>query len=256
MNMAIDETLFRSAVDGLTPPTVRLYAWSRPTLSIGFRQNLSATCDLEACRSLGIDTVRRMSGGRAVLHHQELTYCVAAGAEGPFRGLSVREVYGWVSCVLHRGLERKGIPVDPPSPLHKRSIAPPLSPPSEDALPCFAVPTGHELTSGGRKLVGGAQKWSRRGFVQHGSILLDIDTTLWSQVIGVEAATAIGAVGINELTKAPIERAELMKDLGAEFERALGEPPSELRLSVSENKTAAHLAQSKYSSGDWNASRL
>ncbi len=246
--MAVDEALFLSAIGGQAPPTVRLYSWSRPTLSIGYRQNLEETCDLEACRRLGIETVRRPSGGRAVLHDQELTYCVAAGAQGPFRGLSVRSVYWWVSRVLHRCLEKKGVPVDPlPSP-SKHSPTRQLS---NHALPCFAVPTGHELTSRRRKLVGSAQKWSRRGFMQHGSILMSIDSALWAQVVSQEAANELRAVGVNELVEPPLSTSQLMKDLAAEFEYAMGQPATEQALSGFEIETARRLAKTKYSTGSW-----
>jgi len=251
-NMAVDETLFDSAVEGVAPPTVRFYGWARPTLSIGFRQNLSEACDFAACRRLGIDAVRRLSGGRAVLHDQELTYCVAASAREDFRGLSVLGIYRWVSDVLRRGLEGRGIPLDPlPSSTDKpsaRSIP-------NDTLPCFAVPTGHEIASAGRKLVGGAQKWSRRGFMQHGSILMGIDSALWSQALGPTAAAAVGAVSVNELASRRVETSELMQDFAIEFEKALGEPPSQDKLLPSEMKKASSLAQCKYSSPEWNLFR-
>ena len=285
--MAVDETLFRSAVAGDAPPTVRLYSWSRPTLSIGFRQNLGETCDIESCRDLGIDTVRRLSGGRAVLHDKELTYCVAAGAQGHFRGLSVRSVYRWVGRVLHKWLERNGAPMDPLPSSSKRSAAPQ---PENDSLPCFAVPTGHELTSGGRKLVGSAQKWSRRGFMQHGSVLLSLDSALWAKVVGLETAKELNAVGLNELVEDAIPLTDLMRDLAVEFENAMGQratengpSPPELgvqcaavktriakekvarrrlpltvtpgRLSDFEIETARHLAETKYSSDEWNVFR-
>ena len=248
--MAIDEALFHSAVERLAPPTVRLYGWSRPTLSIGFRQELTKTCDLDACRQLGVDTVRRLTGGRAVLHHRELTYCVAAGAEGRFRGLSVRDVYLWVSDVLRRAFETNGIPVDPaPSRTDKpdRTL--------DDALPCFAIPARHEITSGGRKLVGGAQKWSRRGFVQHGSVLMELDAALWSKVLGEDAAAQTEAVGVVELSRNRLTTSRLMQLVASEFERTLGEPASEDELLPSEMKMATVLAQEKYASPEWNVLR-
>lgn len=248
--MAVDEALFHSAVEGLAPPTVRLYGWSRPTVSIGFRQDLAKTCDLDACRRLRIDTVRRLTGGRAVLHDRELTYCVAAGAEKRFRGLSVREVYLWVNDVLRRAFERNGIPVDPaPSRADKAERA------LDDALPCFAVPTRHEITSGGRKLVGGAQKWSRRGFVQHGSVLMELDGALWSKVWGQDAAALTEAVGVVELSQKRLSTAQLMPLVASEFERALGEPASEDELLPSEAEMATTLASEKYSSPEWNVLR-
>jgi lipoate-protein ligase A len=246
--MAVDEALFQSAVEGLAPPTVRFYGWSQPALSIGFRQELAKTCNPSACRRLGIEAVRRFTGGRAVLHHRELTYCVAASADGPFRGLSVREVYRWVSAVLRRAFERNGIPVDP---------APPSTNATgrtfDDRLPCFAVPTRHEITSGGRKLVGAAQKWSRRGFVQHGSVLMEIDRVLWSKVLGAHAAGRMDPVGVVELSGRRLTTSQLMRFLASEFERALGEPASQHELLSSEMKTAEALVETKYALSDWNA---
>jgi lipoate-protein ligase A len=247
-NMAVDEALFQSAVDGLAPPTIRFYGWSRPTLSIGFRQALNKTCNPSECRRLGIETVRRFTGGRAVLHHRELTYCVAASANGPFHGLSVREVYRWVSGVLRRAFEQNGIPVDPASSSTKTT-----GPAVDDALPCFAVPSRHEITSGGRKLVGAAQKWSRRGFVQHGSVLMEIDRTLWSKVLGAPAAKHLDPVGVVELSGKRLTTSQLMRLLACEFERTLGEPASQEELLPSEMKSAETLAERKYATSEWNA---
>ncbi|MGH9462073.1 MAG: lipoate--protein ligase family protein, partial [Vicinamibacteria bacterium] len=227
--MAVDETLFQSAVEGLAPPTVRFYGWSQPTLSIGFRQELDRTCNPSACRRLGVEAVRRFTGGRAVLHHRELTYCVAASADGPFRGLSVSEAYRWVSGVLRRAFERNGIHVDP-APLSRHSVRREL----DDTLPCFAVPTRHEMTSGGRKLVGAAQKWSRRGFVQHGSVLMEIDRPLWSSVFVGLAAEGMAPVGVVELYGRRLSTSRLMSFLGSEFEQTLGEPASQSELLPSE----------------------
>ena len=246
--MAVDETLFQSAVEGLAPPTVRFYGWSQPTLSIGFRQELARTCNPSACRRLGIEAVRRFTGGRAVLHHRELTYCIAASADGPFHGLSVREVYRWVGGVLRRAFERNGIPVDP-APLSSNAVRREL----DDTLPCFAVPTRHEITSGGRKLVGAAQKWSRRGFVQHGSMLMEIDHALWSRILGGQADEGMAAVGVVELYGRRLTTSRLMRFLASEFERTLGEPASQAELLPFEMKRAEVLTECKYATSDWSA---
>jgi lipoate-protein ligase A len=131
--------------------------------------------------------------------------------------------------------------------------APGLSNPA--ALPCFAVPTGHEIASGGRKLVGSAQKWSRRGFLQHGSILLDLDAELWSKVTGLAPGALTVAVGLRELAGRPVPPRQLVKILREEFEAAMGERASESRLSPGERRAAELLAQSKYSSPEWNLCR-
>ena len=185
-----------------------------------------------------------------MLHDRELTYCVAAGARGPFRGLSVREVYQWVNGVLRRAFDENGIPVDPTPPTTGKGDTS-----LDDALPCFAVPTPHEITSGGRKLVGGAQKWSRRAFMQHGSVLMDIDRALWSSVLYTDAAATMEAVCVSELARRRLTTSQLMQLLASGFERTLGEPASENELLPSEMRMASTLAEGKYAAPEWNVSR-
>ncbi len=76
--MAIDEAIYISCQQGNAPPTLRLYGWQPPAVSLGYFQKLESAVDMEECRRRGIDVVRRMTGGRAVLHHHELTYAVIA----------------------------------------------------------------------------------------------------------------------------------------------------------------------------------
>src|SRR5437867_13293237 len=109
-NMARDEALLDSALRG-GPPTLRIYSWLRPTLSLGAHQPSSDT-DLRACRRLGVDLVRRPTGGGAVLHDVEVTYAVAARfGEGPVPS-SVIGVYEGISSALVAGLGLLGVPAE------------------------------------------------------------------------------------------------------------------------------------------------
>ncbi len=252
-NMAVDETLFRSALSHSSLPTVRLYTWETPSLSIGYSQLFDEVCNFDVCRELSIETVRRISGGRAVLHQHELTYCVTAASEGPFRGLSVREVYSWVTGAIRAALLALEIPVDPPPRDHKQLRS--QSRKERPELPCLAVPTGHEITSAGRKLVGAAQKWTRQGFLQHGSILVDLDESLWRRATGLKQETDLGAVGINHLLSGPVDRDTISRKLVVQFEHLFAEPASSYTLSESEMGLAVRLARNKYSSPLWNRDR-
>src|SRR5262245_63654528 len=100
--MAVDETLLLSASRTSGGATVRLYGFRPPTVSLGYRQAPEPAIDLERCRELGVDWVKRPTGGRALLHQHEITYSVASPFEGPFRGLGVRAVYDAVSASLRR----------------------------------------------------------------------------------------------------------------------------------------------------------
>jgi len=166
-NMAVDQTLFEGVQAG-GHPVFRLYRWSPACLSFGRNQPARGRYDPDRARAEGIDIVRRPTGGLAVLHDRELTYAVAVPAAtlgGP------RETYLALNRALVRALVRIGLPatVAPaagarPEPLDRTG-----------GNPCFAAAAPGEVTAGGLKLVGSAQRCERRTILQHGSILLDGD---------------------------------------------------------------------------------
>jgi lipoate-protein ligase A len=161
--MALDEALMaRARCSGET--VLRVYAWSRPTLSLGRNQRAVGLYDQSILAERGVDVVRRPTGGRALLHHREITYSVTAPCED--NGALLTE-YGRINALLSNALASLGVPVEVASPA-ARAAAP-------SAAPCFSEPARGELTLGGRKLVGSAQ-WRERGaMLQHGSILVDDD---------------------------------------------------------------------------------
>lgn len=170
-NMATDEALLeRARTSGEC--VMRLYQWARPTLSLGRNQTARGQYDLCRARELGVDFVRRPTGGRAVLHHRELTYSVT----GPASQLgSLRESYARVNRLLVAALRRLGV-MAAVAPGRGRAPAPGLS-------PCFDSPGQGELVLGERKLVGSAQWRDDGAFLQHGSILVDDDQALASQLL-------------------------------------------------------------------------
>jgi lipoate-protein ligase A len=119
----------------------------------------------------------------------------------------------------------------------------------------LAVPTGHEVTANGKKLVGSAQKWNRDGFLQHGSIIIDLDEALWQRATGLAPGTDLGAVGINHMLAGPIDRESIAEALATHFERLFETPASSNALSEIEVQMAAQLADEKYSSPLWNQDR-
>ena len=142
--------------------TLRLYAWARPTLSLGRHERGRGVFDLRALRESGIDLVRRPTGGRALLHDHEVTYAVAAPAAAGTLG----ETYRAVNALLLAALRSLGVRVD------EATRATPLRP---DGAPCFAEPSAGELVVDGAKLVGSAQWRDGGAWLQHGSILLEDD---------------------------------------------------------------------------------
>lgn len=180
--MAIDEWLLDCAVrpvsagDAAIPGAVlRFYTWSRPTLSLGFHQRQIQSHWLELARRGDVHLVRRPSGGRAVLHASELTYALVWPKAPARRREAYRAACGW----LQQGFADLGRPLrfgsERPDPLH----------PS-----CFAASTAADLVHrDGGKRIGSAQLWRRGALLQHGSILLRPDRTLWRRVLGEDPPT-------------------------------------------------------------------
>ncbi|HEX6373626.1 MAG TPA: lipoate--protein ligase family protein [Longimicrobium sp.] len=162
-NMAVDEALADGVRDG-GPPVLRVYRWSPPCLSLG-RNQPSDGYDREAIRTRGIDVVRRPTGGRAVLHHRELTYSVAAREDALG---TLRQAYAAINRALVAGLRRLGVDAR----LHP---AGPERAPVPSLAPCFEQPVEGEVTAAGRKLVGSAQRRERGVMLQHGSLPLHDD---------------------------------------------------------------------------------
>ena len=170
-NMALDEALLLHA--GRTGTTIyRVYGWSRPTVSLGRNQAARGWYDLDLAESRGIEFVRRPTGGRAILHHREITYAVA----GPVSGFgSLGESYRRINRLLLEALRTLGVDG------HEATAA--GRAPSPGVAPCFESPVAGELVAGGRKLVGSAQVRDGDAFLQHGSILVDDDQHLLNELL-------------------------------------------------------------------------
>jgi lipoate-protein ligase A len=164
-NMAIDTALLDEVESSTRQHTiVRFYRWQRPTISLGRNQNIQKAVDVEYCRSHGIDIVHRPTGGRAVLHDDELTYAVISNDTSCF-GDTIYGNYKRVSEALCRGYNRLGVPAILAPETRKAS---PLITGGDP--PCFLSPSRYELMVDGRKIVGSAQRRIRRTFLQHGSM--------------------------------------------------------------------------------------
>lgn len=188
-NMALDEALLERARH-TNEAVFRVYTWAAPTLSFGRNQKALGTYIPERARDLGVTVVRRLTGGRALLHHREVTYSVTAPLAP---GDSLRESYARINRLLVDGLLRLGVAVDVAMP-RERSMAP-------TAAPCFERPSAGELVVDGRKLVGSAQWRDEGAMLQHGSILIEDDQPLVSAIAGDAvpsphpAATLTAALG-------------------------------------------------------------
>lgn len=160
-NMAVDEVLMESVREG-GAPTLRLYTWSVPTLSLGRHQPGRGLYPVGELTAAGVGIVRRQTGGRAVLHHHELTYSVVAPDR--FFG-SARRAYIAINTALAGAIRELGVEAG-------MFLSEDVGSPGLSDKPCFAEPAHGEVVAAGRKLIGSAQLRLANVLLQHGSIPL------------------------------------------------------------------------------------
>ena len=169
-NMAIDAALL-DEVDSSseTKTIVRFYQWHQPTISLGRNQKIEKAVDVEYCTANGIDIVYRPTGGRAVLHDDELTYAVISNDSSCF-GDTIYGNYKRVSEALCLGYKNLGVAAILAPDTRKPDISE-----NDGVPPCFLSPSRYELLVDGRKIVGSAQRRVRSSFLQHGSMPITCD---------------------------------------------------------------------------------
>jgi len=222
-NMAVDEAIFEGVRAGSSPPTVRVYAWEPPAVSVGHSQKASAELDLAACHERGFGVVRRPTGGRAVLHAGEITYSVIGPAGVPPLAGSIPESYRRIARGLLLGLAEIGVEAElSPVATASRSRG-------EVAPPCFVSAGRFEVVVGGRKLVGSAQRRSGVAVLQHGSLLTDGTHVQLADVLrlrkesdrdAIRRALAEKATDLGSLLQGPVAYRRLAAAIRAGFEKA------------------------------------
>ncbi|WP_219834197.1 biotin/lipoate A/B protein ligase family protein [Paenibacillus sp. R14(2021)] len=268
-NMAIDEAILTAHQEGLVPPTVRFYGWNPGTLSIGYFQQADKEIDFEALRGYGLGFVRRATGGRAVLHDQELTYSIVVSEHYPGIPASVAEAYRVLSMGLLFGFRKLGLAAK------MTGLDEEAPPQAESSLQraalsaaCFDAPSKYELVVEGRKIAGSAQMRAKGVILQHGSILLELDTdklfavlrfadpeakARMQRVFGRKAA-AINAC-LRQKGGQPATMEMLENAFRAGFEEGLGAELAASELTAYELALAERLAREKYAADSWNLRR-
>jgi lipoate-protein ligase A len=252
-NMAIDEALLFSTSQKTVLPTLRIYSWKVPTISLGYAQK-SSEVDLEALQAYGWDLVRRPTGGRAILHTDELTYSITAPNNDPVVAGSLLESYQRISIALLHTLALLGV--------NARADSQYIEPPKLDAIQsvCFEVPSNYEITVSGKKLIGSAQARKANGVLQHGSLPLFGDLARITQALKYDSIEERESTAQRLLTHAgTLEtfsgRIFSMGDIQNAFIEAFTETldlefiPS--NPSDGELEMASQLVRTKYGSNDW-----
>ncbi len=163
--MALDVTLLEFAEkSGI--PVMRTYTWKPFTISLGYHQK-AESIDRQKCREEHIELVRRPTGGRAVLHAQELTYSIVIPRSSRYYQENLTRMYFELSTGLARGLRLLGVEAS----LEKRTLDLRSHYETDLSVSCFSAAARNEILVQGRKLVGSAQRHLHQGLLQHGSIL-------------------------------------------------------------------------------------
>lgn len=260
-NMALDEALLEWHSEGKIPPTIRFYGWNPPTLSIGYFQKVEKEIDMEAVKKYGLGFVRRPTGGRGVLHDQELTYSVIVSEAHPKMPQTVTEAYRVISQGILEGFRFLGLDAYFAVPKTEEEKADLKNPRS---AVCFDAPSWYELVVEGRKVAGSAQTRQKGVILQHGSILLDLDEEMLFRLFKypnervkerLRQNFKQKAVAINELTERKITLPEAKEAFYKGFEKGLEIVLEPYTLSSEEMAYVNELAEKKYASDEWNFKR-
>jgi len=245
-NMALDEAISEAVRQKISPPTLRLYCWDRPSLSIGCFQKIT-DIDMAYCNKKGYPLVRRQTGGRAILHDAELTYSVSAPSDSPlFRGTLLNN-YTVISNALLLALEYQGLKADV-SMSRRRNI-------NQKNPACFRSVSFGEITMEGKKVIGSAQKRYKDGFLQQGSILLSVDASELSHVLRLNDEETLHDIGALSDHVPEISSGDLRRTLKKAFEKTLNVKLIADGPTPNEQNRAKELSRNKYSTPEWNFSR-
>ncbi len=251
--MAVDEAILEAVGRGDSRATLRLYSWEPPCLSLGYAQPIGDV-DLPRLQQNGWDLVRRPTGGRAILHTDELTYAVIGPETDPRLKGGILPSYRRLARALLHALHQLGVPA--------RAEGPGETPASkQDPGPiCFEVPSPYEITAGGRKLIGSAQSRRKGCVLQHGSLPLMGDLTRITRVLQFSTEDERRQAARTLLERATTVEAVLAKPVAWEraaqafidgFEAALAISLAVEELRAEERGQAETLVREKYDHPAW-----
>ncbi|MBV6395289.1 MAG: Octanoyltransferase LipM [Anaerolineales bacterium] len=250
-NMAVDESILESIHRGDSLPTLRLYSWSPACLSLGHAQPC-ADVDSVRLRARGWEVVRRITGGRAILHTDELTYSVTGPAENPILAGSVLESYSRLAQALLHAVRDLSLPVEMKEGKADES--------GKTNPVCFEVPSTYEITVNGKKLIGSAQARKKEGVLQHGSLPLTGDLTRITQALVFKdefsrqsAADRLldRATTVETVLGVAVDWETAARSIVRAFEAQLGITFERGELSAWESTRAEQLVREKYDHPGW-----
>lgn len=255
-NMAMDELLMDKHRKGEIPPVIRLYEWETPTLSLGYFQKATKEIDIEKVKEYKYQMVRRLTGGRGVLHDKELTYSIVVADNHPKMPHTVTESYRVISMGLLNGFKNLGLDAYfsvPDTDEKKKSLT------NVRSSVCFDTPSWYELVVEGKKIAGSAQTRQDGIIMQHGSILLDVDIDHLFDMFNytnqrfkdkMKAQFKEVAVAINDISDKKFTVDELYPAFKEGFEQGLEVETEPLILTDDDFEKIEKLIE-KYKSDEW-----
>ncbi|HEY6543155.1 MAG TPA: biotin/lipoate A/B protein ligase family protein [Ktedonobacteraceae bacterium] len=253
MNMAIDEAVLLHHLRGEAPPTLRVFRWSAPSISLGRFQSVEREIARDVCERQGVELVRRPTGGRAVYHHDEFTYSIIISKRyGVPSGIVA--AYTYLAQGLQAALNLLGVRAE----LSDERVN------KNPSAACFASSTQADLTSGGFKLIGSAQVWKDDALLQQGSLPLDDRAAEFFGMLRFpDTAAREEALAAYRQKTTPLHtfapRAswdDVASAFRAGFSSALLHDFVEGELSASEWALAHRLAEEKYRNLEWRKERV
>lgn len=237
-NMAIDRAVLVANSEGKVLPTVRFYGWLPPAISIGYFQSLAEEVDLDACKKLGVDYVRRITGGGAVFHDRELTYSIVIPESHLEISKNIMESYGRICGAVMKGLQNLGI----------ESEYAPIN----------------DIVTGGKKISGNAQTRKLGTVLQHGTVLMDVDVDKMFSLLKVPnekikdkliADVKQRVTSIKHLLGKEVSFKEVAEAMKIGFEEEFHVELIEGKLSKEELALAKKFEKECFSAKDWNHRR-
>lgn len=252
--MAVDEAILEAIGRGDVLPTLRLYAWKPACLSLGYAQPLTDV-DLERLLAHGWDVVRRATGGRAILHTDELTYSVTGPQDEPRLAGGVLESYRRLSEALLAALLKIGLPAEAlPHSKNPEANGGPKEP------VCFEIPSNYEITVHGKKLIGSAQARKKEGVLQHGTLPLYGDLTRITQALAfpneekrklVAERLRSRATNVETILERKVSWEKAADSFISAFCETLGLKLEPAELTITEISRTAELVKEKYAHPSW-----
>lgn len=252
LNMAIDEAILIHHIRGEVPPTLRVFNWHQPSISLGRFQSVEREIASDVCQQLHVDLVRRPTGGRAVYHRDDFTYSIVIGKrEGVPAG--VVAAYAYLAQGLLAALQKLGVQAI----LSDEHVS------KQPSAACFASSTQADLTSSGYKLVGSAQVWKDESLLQQGSLPLeDHAAEFFSMLRYPTAAARAEALALYCEKTTPLHTFvaaswdEAATAFREGFSAALGATFEPGTLTQSEWNLAHQLVEEKYHKLEWRQERV